>query len=361
MPEKLKDIFFTQHSIDQLAGVVADVYPAFDRRRFMDLLFDAQWEGRELKTRMHHTAACLRDSLPADYPAALKILRQVAPHIQGFEALTFPDFVEQFGLEHRQLSLAALAYFTRFGSAEFAIRPFLEQDPQDGMRWMRAWAQDQDPAVRRLASEGCRPRLPWGRALTSFRSDPAPILPVLELLKDDPDESVRRSVANNLNDISKDHPDLVLSLCERWTGYSAHRDWIIKHACRGLLKAGDPRALALFGFADPAQVSIDNLQLSPAHPRIGETLEFSFYLQLAGEAQRSLRLEYAIDYQKARGGPRQKIFQIHEKDYAPGAHLIRRQRPLRDYSTRTHYPGEHKLTLIVNGAQMAQESFILKR
>ena len=202
MPEKLKDIFFTSESVGQLADHIAAAYPDFVRQQFLGLVFDEAWESRELKDRMRHVAQCLHEALPQHYPTALEILEKVAPSIRGFETISLPEFVGRYGLGDWDLSLAALAFFTRFGSSEYGIRPFLKQDPERAIEYMLRWAGDENEHVRRLASEGCRPRLPWGMGLVAFKKDPSLILPVLEKLQDDESEYVRKSVANNLNDIS---------------------------------------------------------------------------------------------------------------------------------------------------------------
>ena len=219
MNERLKDIFFTGESINSLAEAIEEAYPEFNKTRFFKLIFSDSWEEMALKEKMHHTAGCMYETLPGEYPRALEILKKVIPSVKGFEALAFPDFIERYGFEDWDRSLPALGYFTKFGSSEFAIRPFLAHNYKKVMPYIHEWAGDKDENVRRLASEGCRPRLPWGMRLDIFISDPGPILEVLEMLKDDESETVRRSVANNLNDISKDNPDIALEVAERWIGY----------------------------------------------------------------------------------------------------------------------------------------------
>ena len=207
MAEKLKDAFFTRATLTRLADAIAQADARFDRSQFLSLVFDAEWEAKELKARLRHAAVCLGRVLPPSYAQALKILRQVAPHSSGFDGLIFPEFVEVYGLDEWERSLPALEFFTRFGSSEFAVRPFLHRDPARVMQYVMKWADSDNHHVRRLASEGCRPRLPWAMALPKFKADPSPLFPVLEKLKDDESDYVRKSVANNLNDISKDHPE----------------------------------------------------------------------------------------------------------------------------------------------------------
>jgi 3-methyladenine DNA glycosylase AlkC len=361
MPDNLKDSFFPDSFIQELGEAIQRVRPTFDRQRFARLVLDDAWAGRELKARMRHITHCLHETLPAGYAQALGVLLEVAPSFGGFQAMVFCDYVECYGLDRWDLSLPALKFLTRLGSAEFAIRPYLAQDPERGMASMRAWAKDEDPAVRRLASEGCRPRLPWAMALPRFKDDPGLILPVLEALKDDPSESVRRSVANNLNDISKDHPELVLGICERWLGHSKERDWIVKHACRTMLKAGDRRAMLLFGFGDPTRIRVEDLTLDPQALSIGECLHFAFDLRVDTEKACKVRLELGVYYVKARGTLSRKVFQIREDRFDPGTHSLSRRHWFRDLSTRKHYPGEHKISIIVNGVEMAEATFELEQ
>ncbi len=359
MPEQLKHIFFTQESLGNLVKKIRGEYPDFDTNKFYDLVYDERWESRELKEKMYHTTRCLRATLPGSFADALSILEQIAPDIEGFEALCLPDFVEQYGQDEWDLSLPALGYFSRYSTSEFAIRPFLAQDPERVMPFMLQWAEDESENLRRFASEGCRPRLPWAMALPAFKKNPSPILPVLEKLKNDDSEYVRKSVANNLNDISKDHPDLILEISERWYGENDNMDWVVKHGCRTLLKAGNPRALKLFGFCNPANIHIDNLQLDVETLTIGEVLQFSFTLINDSSEEAKVRLEYTVDFQKARGKRSKKVFQISEKVYPPGRHSITKKHSFENMSTRKHHPGQHFMSIVVNGVEKAQASLFL--
>jgi 3-methyladenine DNA glycosylase AlkC len=359
MPEKLKDLFFTSSSIGQLGEAIEQVYPAFEKERFTALVFDADWDSRELKEKMRHVTERLHQTLPQDYGKALEILKQIAPDVSGFDAMCFPDYVECYGLDDWDLSLSALAFFTRFSSSEFAIRPFIIQDPERAMQYLYAWAEDENHHVRRLASEGCRPTLPWAMAIPQFQRNPSPILPVLERLKDDESEYVRKSVANNLNAISKDHPDLVLDICERWYGHSERTDWIVKHACRTMLKAGNRQAMLLFGFADPTHITVENLALERDTLPIGDDLPFSFAFTVDAEEACRVRLEYAVQYARPKGKVSRKVFQIREDTFEPGTHNVSRNLSLADQSTRKHYPGQHHISIIVNGVEKAEAAFQL--
>lgn len=353
MTERLKDLFFSDKFITELGSAISGVYPGFDQAEFYRLLYADGWESKELKQMMHHITHCLAATLPKDYPHALNILNEIAPNFEGFNAMIFPDYVEKYGLDDWELSLPALAFFTRLCSSEFAIRPFIEKDPERAMSYMYKWAEDENFHLRRLASEGCRPRLPWAISLPVFKRDPTPILRIMETLKDDPVEYVRKSVANNLNDISKDHPEVVLDICERWHGQSKNRDWIVKRACRTMLKAGNKRALILFGFGDPGQIEVTNLSFDRQALAIGDDLRFSFEIKLNDSETRRVRLEYIVDFVKANHKISRKIFQLKEAEFATGSYPITRKHSFKELSTRKHYPGEHQFTIVVNGVEKA--------
>ncbi len=348
MAEPLKNIFFTEAVIKTLAGALKKAWGDFDERAFLSAVFDRTWKKRELKQRLRHITLCMRAALPADYARALAILEEAAPALQGFDGLVFPDYVELYGRGDWSRSLKTLRKFTRYSSAEFAIRPFLVEDQARALKFLEQCARDNNFHVRRFASEGCRPRLPWAMALPVLKKDPAPLLPILELLKDDPEEYVRRSVANNLNDIARDHPGITLELCERWSGSSARTDAIVKHALRGLLKKGDRRAMALFGFRASAGLRIEQIK-SPSRAKIGAKISFSFDLALAKAAR--VRLEYGVYYYKKRGESGRKVFQITETDLERGRHHFEKKHSFEDRTTRKHYPGPQRFVLIVNGIE----------
>lgn len=354
MAERLKDLFFSDKFITDLGSAIKGVFSEFDQAEFSRLVYADNWEAKELKDRMFHITRSLQATLPEDYALALKILTAVAPNFEGFNVMIFPDYVEKCGLDDWDLSLPALAFFTKLCSSEFAIRPFLASDPDRAMGYMYKWARDEDFHLRRLASEGCRPRLPWAMSLPVFKEDPSLILPIMETLKDDPVNYVRMSVANNLNDISKDHPNVVLDICEKWYGQSENTDWIVKRACRTMLKAGNVRALILFGFGDPGQIGIEALSFDCSKLGIGENLRFSFKVKLKDKEARRVRLEYGVDFVKAKNKNSRKIFQIREADFESGSYTISRKHSFKDLSTRKHYPGPHRFTIIVNGVPKAE-------
>jgi 3-methyladenine DNA glycosylase AlkC len=348
---------------DRLSAAFLQHFPAFNKDQFLALIFDGNHEERELKERMHHTAIVMNEVLPGSYAKKISILKMVAPHLDdGFTGIIFPDFVETFGLEEENydVSVDAMEHFTKYSSAEFAVRPFIKKYTERMMTQMMTWSKHENHHVRRLASEGCRPRLPWAMALPAFKKDPSMILPILEVLKNDEEDYVYRSVANNLNDISKDHPELVLEICERWKGNSKNTDWVVKHACRTLLKAGNPRAMKLFGFEDPANISIDNLTLEFPTLQLGGNQFFSFQLSHQMKKTAKIRLEFGVYFMKKNGKQNRKVFNITENTFEPNqVYDFKKKMHFKNLTTRKHYAGEHKISIIVNGVEKGMVDFKL--
>lgn len=358
MAEPLKNMY-TLAFFEQFTDKIKVDYPPFPTERFIQLIYDEQWDTRELKQRIRHITLSLGQTLPPSYEAALQILSLIAADCQGFPYLFFPDFIEVYGMDEYELSVRHLELFTPYSSAEFAIRPYIVRYPEQMMAIMLEWTQHPNHLVRRLASEGCRPRLPWGMALVAFKRDPAPILPILEALREDSSEYVRNSVANNLNDITKDHPNLVLRLAQEWYGSNPGTNWILKHACRNLLKQGHPEALALFGFQKLSEIEITDLILSPTEITMGEDLSFSFTIHNHSMNQQKVRLEYGLDFVKANGSRTTKIFKISEKVLENGMLRVTKIHRVREITTRVHYAGEHRLSIRINGIELAEGLFHL--
>lgn len=354
--EPLKNIY-TPELIASFADQVNDVYPSFAKRLFLEEVFNDAWPVMELKQRMRHITVVLHQHLPPSYEEAINVLLQLAPGCKGMAFLFFPDYVEQYGLTYWDTSMKALACFTQYSTAEYAVRPFIEQDQFKMMRQMRQWAKDRNVHIRRLASEGCRPRLPWASPLKALQRDPEVILPILEQLKQDDEKYVMKSVANNLNDISKDHPQLVFELAQQWYGKHPSTDWIVRHGCRTLLKKRHQEALLLFGLKGPEGIAGSSIKLSPASVNLGESVTLSIAFDVPEE--RYLRVEYSIGFIKANGKGSSKLFRVAERTFTRGGHLITKTHHFKDLSTRKHYPGNHHIGLWINGRQMAEASLAL--
>jgi 3-methyladenine DNA glycosylase AlkC len=350
------DVAFYRGLAEQLARVEPSVdAELFYRQAVADL------EERELKDRLRHTAELCRAHLPTDYRQAVAILREVVPCYDGeFRSMFCPEFVGLYGLDDFDFSLEALAYFTPFGSSEFAVRPFLRRDLARGLALMLKWASDENEHLRRLASEGCRPRLPWSFNLSELIRDPAPIWPILDALKTDASLYVRKSVANNLNDISKDHAEWMLEKIAGWDLDHEHSAWIARHAARTLIKAGHPGSFALLGFAREPQLALERLELSAPEIALGEALSFSFALKSKKDVVQKLAVDFAVHYVKKAGHTTAKVFKLKELELAPGREIVlKKAHKFCDYSTRKHYPGEHAIEVFVNGRSLACASFML--
>jgi len=348
-------------SLREGALVMQSAYDAFRVDAFVDSVMDETWDDLELKARGRQVTLNLGKYLPPDYPEALAILEKVAagytsgPFVLGF---SFPDFVEVYGQDEAywDASIKALERFTVYWSSEMAVRPFIIKNEARMMAQMLAWSTCENEHVRRLASEGCRPALPWAIALPKFKKNPAPILPILTQLKDDPSMYVRKSVANNLNDISKTRPDVVIKTASDWYGENNHTNWIVKHGCRTLLKKGNRDILALFGLNDHPNVAVEDFCLAAPSVAIGKDLVFSFTINTKESAK--LRLEFAIDYVKSGRKRSRKIFKISEISLKAGERKhYTKNHSFADLSTRRHFSGIHSIVLIINGAEQGKIDF----
>jgi 3-methyladenine DNA glycosylase AlkC len=353
-PFSLKEFLFNRETVLALAEAVKGVYPALDVTGFIGEVMDERWQGRALKERMRYVTTVLHGWLPADYREAVAVLRAAAPAVPygSFVAMVPADYVSVYGVEDYETSVAALELFTQRVSAEFAVRPFLVRYPERMMGQMLAWAGHENEDVRRLASEGCRPRLPWGMALPALKKDPSPILPILERLKNDPSETVRRSVANNLNDISKDNPAVVLAVLGEWNSgeESAEMRQLTKHALRTLIKAGDRRALELVGVAGEAAVRVFDQKVEPARIPLEGAITFSFAVESLGERPQELLIDYVVHHVRANGKRTPKVFKLLRRMIGPGevVRLVKKH-SFRPITTRRYYVGEHGIQVQING------------
>jgi len=357
MAELLKHIY-NESFISKLSKSIKRVDNKFKPVQFKKDVLNNEWQYFELKQRMQHISRVLRVHLPKDYKSALDILMSLEVKDNGFEYMFLPDFVEQFGLQYFDESISALTHFTKSSSAEFAVRPFIMHYENKMMKQMHIWAESDNYHERRLASEGCRPRLPWAMALPKFKKNPKPILPILEKLKTDGEEYVRRSVANNLNDIAKDNPETVIKIAKHWSGLSSDTDKLIKHACRTLLKSGEPQVLSLFGFKNPSNIQLRKFKLSKSVVFDG-MVEFEFSLFTTKKNLGKLRLEYAIDFLRNNNQHNRKVFKIAEADYAETEKKVKKSYSFKPITTRKYYPGKHYIGIIVNGVEFARKPFML--
>lgn len=361
MAGQLKEMFDRAY-FERLAKEVGTAEPKVKRAALVKDLLHGN-EGRELNARMRHASITLHKHLPADLRKAVRVLKDVAQRMpKGYTALLYPDFVGQFGHDDPSFSLEALEHFTSYGSSEFAVREFFRRDPKGTLKVMRTWAESESEHVRRLASEGSRPRLPWSFRLDAVLKDPKLTTPILERLRADDSLYVRKSVANHLNDFSKDHPAYMIEVLRSWDRKHPHTAWIAKHASRTLIKAGNVDALALFAFDSKVKVRVEDLRISPRRLKLGDMLEFSFIVVSEAARDQQLVIDYAVHYRRAGGGTSRKVFKLKEVELGPRVSMsISKRQRIVDFSTRKHHAGEHLVEVMVNGRTRACVPFMLVR
>ncbi len=330
----------------------------------------------ELKERSQQITQAMVDYLPADFEQAGQIIRASLgtplgddllsraideKGIAGWAAIMpISDYVGLQGSDHFELSMLLFKEMTQRGSAEFGIRYFLLKHPEKTLAELESWVNDENQHVRRLISEGTRPRLPWAMALPSFKKDPFALLNLLEKLKDDKAEYVRRSVANNLNDIAKDHPDLIANIAEAWLkSASEARRKLIKHACRTLVKQGHQHTLQVLGYQSP-QIKEFHIVVLDTAVTFGNALQFSFSLCSSSDKEQALMIDYVIHHQKANGTTKAKVFKwrnIHLA--AQQSFQASKKHAIKKISTRQYYAGLHSLKVVVNGVSQGRVDFQL--
>ena len=361
--EPFKELF----SVALVAGLARHlkrVWKSFDADGFARAA-TKDFKTQELKQRATAISGALALHLPKDVPRALKILIATlrpldkngervddeSKGVAGWAIWPMGEYIAAHGQGHVMDSLAALRELTIRSTSEFAIRPFLAQHQKQTLATLKGWLKDPNHHVRRLVSEGSRPRLPWGLRLRSFVADPAPILPLLEALKDDPSDYVRRSVANSLNDIAKDHPDLVAEIAARWLkGASKDRARLVRHACRTLVKAGHTKTLAALGFDAKPKVKLADFALTTPKVKFGAHAAFALELRSTGAASQNIVLDYVIHHRKKAGGTSPKVFKWKTVTLAPKETLrLERRHALKPITTRVYYPGTHRVEVMING------------
>ncbi|MEZ5418143.1 MAG: hypothetical protein R2708_12460 [Vicinamibacterales bacterium] len=283
--------------------------------------------------------------------------------MSSFFYLAHTEFVRQFGVPHPEASLTALHALTQVFTGEFAIRPLLEAHPGLVLERLRKWTRDPSEHVRRLVSEGTRPRLPWAPRLRAFAADPTPVVALLEHLRDDPSLYVRRSVANHLNDLWKDHPERLVAIAARWLQDAPlERRWVVRHGLRVAVKKGDLAALAVLGFGAAAALRVVDYTLAPTRPRMGANVVVTVTLENPSSQRQEVIVDLVVHFVKAHGGTSPKVFKLASCALAPGHTItLRKAVSLANLTTRRHYPGHHRVALQMNGAEQALGAFTLVR
>lgn len=341
--------------VKKMATVFSRAYPPFNKARFHRNTENLS--ELELKARVLLLRDALAQELPEDFKKAQEILKQVldAHVLTGFQLWPISEFISKFGLNDFELSFSTMNLLTRQFTSEFAIRPFLLKDHEKCLKILSRWTRVPNVHVRRWVSEGTRPILPWGGKIPAFILNPQLTLPLLEDLKYDDELYVRKSVANHLNDISKNHPELVIKILKQWNKdapaeHAAKIQWITRHALRVLIKKGHPGALKLMGAGDKCEIDFHALKLQEKKFRTGDVLEFEFSLTSTGKKKQKLIIDYVIDFVKSNGKHSPKVFKLKTLEIAPGEKiLLSKKHPLRKITTMTFFKGEHYLSIQING------------
>lgn len=370
MAEPLKS-FFSPALVRSLGASISRVHPAFPEDRF-NRAAARGLAAMELLDRARHIGRVLGDHLPSDYEEAIAVLlaslgpEHAAEELEGvgmapFFYLPHLVFVSERGLDERHfdLSMRAQRELTKRFTAEFSIRVFLDRYPDRTLAVLSGWASDPSAHVRRLVSEGTRPRLPWAPRVRFLDEHPERILPLLERLRDDPTTLVRRSVANHLNDLGKSRPELLVEVCRRWlVDAGEERRALVEHALRGAIKRGDPAALALLGHGEAPRVKLVGAGADPRQPVIGQRVRLSFALESRAKSTQSLLVDLAVHFVKARGETSAKVFKLARVTLGAGERrAFTKSISLAVHTTRKPYPGKHRFDVLVNGARLPAGEF----
>ncbi len=367
----LKDLLFNEKKVKQLAIEIKAVYPEFAANVFTRTVLKA-FPEQELMERIRGIRDTLRDFLPPDYEKALTIILKALPeeldHTKNdndfgdFIYAPYSYFVATYGCtqKHVHLSLNALKEITKRFSAEGALRDFINAFPKETLAAVEKWSKDKNYHIRRLASEGTRPNLPWAKKI---KIEPALLAPVLTTLHQDKTRYVVRSVANHMNDLTKVNPKLAIRLLKEWKKAKLQNDkeldYLIRHALRSLIKAGNSDALSLLGF-DTKAIKVSQFKLERDEIKVGESLSFSFMLHSTDETPQNILLDYVIYFLKANGKLAPKTFKLGKLKLEPKSKsLIKKSHSLKMMSTRTLYSGTHELVLQINGQTLGKKKFHL--
>ncbi len=346
---------FGKELLKRMAEALSEVHPSFDRKKFQSIL--PELEKMEMKPRVQRIREELKTLLPSSYEKALGVLLKSLKkgRVTRFDLWPYSDFIQTYGLDDLEVSLDAMSVLTTLFTSEFSVRPFLKRHPEKTLRYLEKCAKSPDVALRRWASEGSRPRLPWGERLTEFVKDPSPTFKILETLRFDPELYVRKSVSNHLNDIAKDHPGIVIRILARWKKEAKEKDqpkidWIIRHSLRTLIKAGHAEALNLIGVSRDAKVQVSPLRLNRDRFKLGEKIDFEFKIRSLANREQKMVVDYIIHYMKSNSSTSPKVFKLKTFLLPAGEEVeIKKSHTLKKVTTRVHYSGVHYLEIQING------------
>ena len=371
MPEnfQIRDVF-NPEAVNAMAERLNKAWPAFDKKNFSKKI-NPKLPALTYSERSKLITAILEEHLPNDFPTAVGILlnAQLPPYesdilestTDRFITVTNTAFVSRNGLDYFDISMNALYEMTKCLTAEFDIRIFIDKYPKKTLAVLKKWAKDKNPHVRRLVSEGSRPLLPWGKRLNNIKDNPKLTLELLEILKNDPSEYVRRSVANHLNDHAKNHPDLIVKTLKEWKKNHPGKNMekLIKHATRTLVKNGHAGALELIGFKKGAAVIVENFKLDKKI-KMGDYLNFSFDITATGNKTQKIVIDYIIYFKKSDGSLSPKVFKMTTKEVPKKRTIsLSKRHSFRVITTRVYYAGKHQLAIQINGEEKIKKEFTL--
>ncbi len=368
----MADLMKNSYGVDvaiRIAKMIERAHPRFPVRAF---LADVRpgFSDLELMDRGRRIAGALHTHLPSPFSKAAKILtasfgptleEEPSNGLGSFLYLPHSFFVANHGLRNFEAAMAFQYELTQRFTAEFCIRPYLERHEGKTLARLLLWTNDRSEHVRRLVSEGTRPRLPWAGRLPQFQKNPQPVLDLLERLKDDPALYVRRSVANNLNDIGKDHPQILLATCRRWLVDAPEpRQWIIRRALRSLIKEGNKAALALMGCRPSTCLVVGHAGVSPSRVNPGESVCLKFQVSNTSARRTKVIIDFRVHFVKANGKSSPKVFKLSTVQLPPRTSLpVQKTLSLKNLTTRQHHPGHHHMEALINGTSHPLGSFEL--
>ena len=371
MPEPFKNLL-KKEVIENMALHFKKHCSQFDEQAFVAMATD-KLDDLELKKRTQQITHAMIAYLPSDFKkAGAIILASLAPvqdnqslkdntGLSGWQIMPVADYIGLQGYSNFDYAMMLFKEVTQRASAEFGIRYFIEKNSKKTLATLSRWVNVDNQHVRRLVSEGIRPRLPWATQLSEFIKDPTPVIALLDKLKDDPEEYVRRSVANNLNDIAKDHPETVIKLARSWLkGASPERQKLIQHACRTLIKKGDKNTLEILGYLPP-DIKKSQFEILNTEVDFGDAVEFTLTIQSNSSRTQKLMIDYIIHHQKANGSTKAKVFK--GRNVTLKEHQIvefRKKHAFKKITTRVYHAGQHKVEIMINGISMGSKEFILK-
>lgn len=375
MAEKKQDTAFKNwinaKVVEKYAVGLKKIAPNFDQKKFQSL--SQKLPSLELKERVVLISQEIHSQIftpetKDNFKTALEILLKAVKEqdIRGFELWPAAEYVRSYGTIDFSASFEAMYEITQRFTSEFAVRPFLNLDPEQSLSYLKKWVADPDVHIRRWISEGTRPRLPWGEKLPAFIKNPHRALELLEHLKFDPELYVRKSVSNHLNDIAKDHPDLVVKTLKRWKSlapksYEKEFSFIASRALRTLIKDGHEGALNLMGVVPNKNLKVLGLKLSPETVKFGSPLQIEFSIANVDTKPQSCIIDYKIYFMKANGDHSPKVFKLKKVSLKPSEKLkIQKRHPFKKITTRKYYNGEHMIQILVNGQASKKVRFMLR-